>query len=164
MMITYAEQQLILAEARVLGWISTGTAEGYYQSGVKAALGHLMATASSYAHGMAINQSYIDNYFTGEAAFKATAADQLKQIWIQRYFLNFMQDPIQTYYEYRRTGYPEFPINPATSLNENKKDAIPVRWLYPGTESTYNRDNLLEALNRQYGGVDEVNKVMWLLQ
>lgn len=164
MMVTYAEQQLILAEARVLGWISTGTAEGYYQSGVKAALGHLMATAASYAHGMAINQSYIDNYFTGEAAFKATAADQLKQIWIQRYFLNFMQDPIQTYYDYRRTGYPEFPINPATSLNENKKDAIPVRWLYPGTESTYNRNNLMEALNRQYGGVDEVNKVMWLLQ
>lgn len=164
MMMTYAEQQLILSEARVLGWISSGTAKDYYESGVKAALADIMATSSSYAHGMPITQSYIDNYFTGEAAFKSSANDQLKQIGLQKYLMNFMINPIQSYYEYRRTGYPILPINPATSLNLTNKNAIPVRWLYGATEGSYNRENLMEALNRQYEGVDDINKIMWLLK
>jgi hypothetical protein len=164
MVLTYAEQQLILAEARILGWISTGTAKDYYESGVKSALAAIMATKAGYAHRKAITQTYIDGYFTGEAAFKATTGEQLKQIWMQRYILNFMQDPTSSYYEYRRTGYPVFPVNPNTSLNENKKDAIPMRWLYPSSETNYNRENLIEALNRQFDGYDEINKLMWLLK
>lgn len=163
-LMTYAEQQLILAEARILGWITSGTAQEYYEQGVKAALGHFLAVNSNYAHTMPINQAYIDGYFAGEAAFKADPADQLKQIWMQRYLLNFMQDAQYSYFEYRRTAYPEFPINPATSLNENNPDGLPMRWLYPSSETNYNRENLIEALNRQYEGYDEINKLMWLLK
>ncbi len=164
MLITYAEQELILAEARIKGWITAGTAQTYYETGVKSALSAIMATKASYAHGMAIDQAYIDGYFSGEAAFKATADDQLKQIWLQRYILNFFQDAESSYFEYRRTGYPAFPFNPATSLNENNKSGIPMRWLYPASETNYNRENLIEALDRQYDGYDEVNKLMWLLK
>ena len=164
MLLTYAEQQLLLAEARILGWITTGTAKDYYESGVKSALANLMATKVNYAHGMSITQSYIDNYFTGEAAFKSTTDEQLRQIWMQKYLLNFMQNPLTAYFEYRRTGYPVFPINPATSLNVNNKNAVPMRWLYPTSETNYNRINLIDALNRQYSGVDEINKLMWILQ
>lgn len=164
MMMTYAEQQLILAEARILGWITTGTAQDYYETGVKSALAAMMATKANYAHGKAIDQAYINGYFTGEAAFKTTTADQLKQIWMQRYILNFMQDAESSFYEYRRNKYPEFPINPSTSLNENNKNGIPMRWLYPGSETNYNRENLIDALDRQYEGYDEVNKLMWLLK
>ena len=164
MMVTYAEQQLILAEARIRGWISTGTAKDYYESGVKSALAAMMATKATYAHGMAITQAYIDGYFTGEAAFKASTDDQLKQIWLQRYILNFMQDATHAFYEYRRTGYPVFPINPATNLNQNDVNSIPKRWLYPNSETNTNRENLIQALNNQYEGFDEVNKVMWILK
>ena len=164
MLLTFAEQQLIIAEAIVRGWISTGNAQNFYQEGVKSALASIMATKSSYAHTKAIDQAYIDGYFTGEAAFKTTVDEQLKQIWMQRYILNFMQDAQYSYFEYRRNGYPVFPINPATSLNENNKNGLPLRWLYPGSETDYNRENLIVALNEQYGGYDEVNKVMWLLK
>ncbi|HEX7754787.1 MAG TPA: SusD/RagB family nutrient-binding outer membrane lipoprotein [Niabella sp.] len=164
MMVTYAEQQLVLAEARLLGWITTGTARDYYESGVKDALAAFLPVKTGYVHEMPITQAYIDGYFTGAAAFKATAADQLQQIWLQRYLLNFMEDPLTAFFEYRRNKYPVFPVNPATSLNENDKNAIPVRWLYPGSENNYNRENLIEALTRQYGGVDDVNKSMWLLK
>lgn len=163
-MVSYAEQQLILAEARVLGWITTGTAQDYYESGVKAALATYMSVDPSFVHGNPVTQSYIDNYFTGEAAFKSATDDQLKQIWLQRYLLQFMQDPFSAFFLQRRTGYPVFPINPATSLNVNNKNAIPVRWLYPGSELNYNKQNLIDALNRQYGGVDEINNKMWLLK
>lgn len=163
-MVSYAEQQLILAEARILGWITTGNAEDYYKSGVSAALARFVPVDPAYAHGNPITSSYVNNYFTGEAAFKSTTDEQLKQIWLQKYLLNFMQDPISAFFEHRRTGYPEFPINPATSLNVNDKNAIPVRWLYPSSELNYNKANLIEALDRQYGGVDEINSEMWLLK
>jgi hypothetical protein len=123
-----------------------------------------MSTKESYAHTMPITQAYIDSYFTGEAAFKATTDEQLKQIWMQTYILRFMQDADFSYFEYRRNKYPEFPINPASSLNENNTSAIPMRCLYPGSETNYNRKNLTEALDRQYDGYDEINKIMWLLK
>lgn len=164
MLITYAEQQLILAEARILGWITAADAKTYYEQGVRAALGHIMATKVQYAHGMPIDQTYINNYFTGEAAFKSSTADQLKQIWTQRYLLNFMQDAQFSFFEYRRTSFPLFPVNSATSLNENNKSGIPLRWTYPSSETNFNRENLIDALNRQYDGYDEINKVMWLLK
>jgi hypothetical protein len=164
MMVTYAEQQLILAEARIKGWISAGTAQDYYESGVKSALAAIGATKASYAHGRAIDQAYINGYFTGEAAFKTSTDDQLKQIWMQRYILNFMQDAHSSYFEYRRTAYPVFPINPNTNLNENNKNGIPMRYLYPTSETNHNRENLIEALNRQFEGYDEVNKLMWILK
>lgn len=161
--ISYAEQQLILAEGVLRGWI-TGDAESYYQEGVADALSLFKSIDKKWSHGREISQEYIDNYFTGEAAFKNTDAARMKQIWQQRYFLNFFQNSISSYFEYRRTGYPILPINPESSLNENKKDAIPVRWLYPSSESNTNRANLEAALNRQYEGYDEINKVMWLLK
>ncbi len=164
MVITYAEQQLILAEARIKGWITTGTAKDYYESGVKSALAAVGATKASYAHGKPIDTAYINGYFTGEAAFKTSTEDQLKQIWMQRYLLQFMQDGQSSYFEYRRHGFPAFPINPATSLNENNKNGLPMRWLYPSSETSYNRENLEEALQRQYDGYDEINKTMWLLK
>lgn len=163
MAMTFAEQQLVLAEAAVRGWISAD-AKSYYESGVKAALADIMATKASYAHTKTITQSYIDGYFTGEAAFKSNADEQLKQIWMQEYILRYMQDADFSYFEYRRNKYPEFPINPASSLNVNNTGAIPMRCLYPGSESNYNRTNLTEALDRQYEGYDEINKVMWLLK
>lgn len=164
MAMTYAEQQLILAEARIRGWISTGSAQSYYEDGVKSALADKMATKASYAHTIPIDQAYIDSYFTGEAAFKSTPEEQLKQIWMQGYLARFMQDGDFSYFEYRRNKYPDFPINPASSLNENNTSAIPMRCLYPGSETNYNRKNLTEALDRQFEGYDEINKIMWLLK
>ncbi len=163
-LITYAEQQLILAEAKILGWINDGSAREYYQEGVTSALEDMQEANTDYAHNMPITDSYIDSYFTGEAAFKSSEEDQLKQIWMQKYFLHFMQDPLSSYYEYRRNSYPEFPINSESSLNTNDLDAIPIRWLYPASETSYNLDNLQEALERQYDGYDEINKLMWLLK
>lgn len=165
MVISYAEQQLILAEARIYGWITTGSAEDYYKSAVKWALGIQMKTkGDKYAHGMEITADYINNYFIGEAAFKSTSSEQLKQIWMQRYILNFMQDAEESYFEYRRNKYPIFPINPNTNLNLENASVIPMRWLYPSSETNYNRENLETALNNQFDGYDEVNKLMWILK
>ena len=57
----------------------------------------------------------------------------------------------------------EFPINPETNLN-NAKDKIPMRYMYPESETNYNKESLYKALDRQWGGVDDVNSIMWLLK
>ena len=163
--VTFAEQQLILAEARIRGWITTGSAENFYQEGVRAALRDKMNLNPTFAHGMPITQEFIDNYFTGAAAFAATAEEQLRQIWMQRWIRNFMQDPLTSFFEYRRTRFPEFPINPDTNENVNAPNAIPMRWMYPMSEVNFNYANLVEALRRQFGGVsDDINQLMWVLR
>ncbi len=161
--LSYAEQQLILAEARVRGWITNGTAKDYYESAVKSVLAFYMATPSATAHGKAITQSYIDSYFTGSAAFAATTDEQYKQIWMQRYLIGFMQ-PQSAFFEYRRCKYPDFPINPTTNLNPGIGGGIPMRYNYPDAEYSYNLQNMKDALDRQWAGVDDVNNVMWLLK
>ena len=75
-----------------------------------------------------------------------------------------MQTPYLSYYDYRRTGFPDFPINPETNMNFKEPDKIPVRWLYPEVEYSYNKENVQNALDSQYGGLDEVNEVMWMLK
>ena len=74
-----------------------------------------------------------------------------------------MNGNFESWYEYRRTGYPEFPINPDTNLNEERMK-MPVRFLYPQAETSYNKEQLELALQRQWGGVESVNKVMWVLK
>jgi hypothetical protein len=159
----YPEQNLIIAEAIELGWM-TGTSQTYYETGVKAALAFTMATDVSYAHGVPIDQAYINGYFTGQAAYKTLSADRLKQIWEQRYLFNYLQDGNFAYFEFRRNGYPLFPLDPATNLNAENVNGFPMRWTYPSGESQSNKDNLVIALDRQYQGFDEVNKLMWVLK
>ena len=67
------------------------------------------------------------------------------------------------FFDYRRTGYPEFPINIATNKNEvvNK---MPLRWLYPDLEYNYNQENIHNAVNSQFGGSDDANQLIWILK
>jgi hypothetical protein len=159
----YPEQQFSLAEARVRGWITTGNAKDYYESGVKAALGFYMATDATKAHTKAITQAYIDNYFTGEAAFAATPDEQLKQIWMQRYLRGFMQ-PQWEFYNYNLNNYPVLPNNSATNLNTGIGGGFPKRNMYPDAEYNYNLENLKSALERQWAGSDDPNNIMWILK
>lgn len=162
-LVGYAEQCFLIAEAIERGWVS-GTSQTYYENGVRAALSFVMGLNAATV-GKAITQDYIDSYFTGEAAYKSASAERLRQIWDQKYLMTFMQDCDNAYFEYRRTGWPQLPINPATSLNVNAPGKLPVRWMYPSNEETTNSSNLLEALNRQFGNeADEINGLMWLLK
>ena len=164
--LSYAEQCLIIAEAIELGWTS-GDAQTYYENGVKAALS-LVASYDpdeKYNHGLSIDDAYIASYFNGPAAYAATKEERLKQIWMQKYLLTFLQTVYDAYMEVRRTGYPVFPNDPNTSLNIDNKEGFPTRWQYPEGETKTNFENLDEALKRQFeNGYDGTNELMWLLK
>lgn len=165
---SYAEQCFIIAEAIEEGWV-TGSAQTYYENGVKAMLDYYRTLATviqTNLHGMAIDATYINNYFTGEAAYKTAGSktDRLQQIWMQRYFIDFFQGGGMSYRNYLRTGYPVFPIDPATSLNSAAPTMAPKRNMYPTDELTKNPANYKQAVADQFGGFDEVNKAPWWLQ
>lgn len=163
---SYAEQCFIIAEAIEEGWV-TGNAQEYYKNGVKAQLQYYMnlPSAATGVHNMNIDQTYIDNYFTGAAAYATTGTkeDRLHQIWIQKWLLDFFTSQLN-YQDFLRTGYPLFPLDPATSMNPDDKSVYPKRWKYPTSELVANPVNYKKAVDEQYGGYDGINQVPWWLQ
>ncbi|MCC7400814.1 MAG: SusD/RagB family nutrient-binding outer membrane lipoprotein [Chitinophagaceae bacterium] len=166
---TYSEQCFIIAEAIEEGWLP-GSAQTYYENGVKAILNYYMNLSSAppdYLHGMPITQNYIDNYFTGAAAYNTagTTQDRIKQIVTQRWLLDYFQgNALFSYKTFLRTGYPQFPLDPSTSMNPENPAVYPKRWKYPPSELTTNPVNYNKAIQDQYGGFDGIDKVPWWLQ
>jgi hypothetical protein len=164
---SYSEQCFIIAEAIEEGWV-TGDAKEYYENGVKAMLEYYMdlPLTAGHVHGMAIDQAYIDNYFTEAATYATNGSkeDRLKQILTQRWLIDFFQGNGGNYPQFLRTGYPQYPLDPATSLNPDDASVYPKRWKYPESEQTTNPENYQKAIDEQYGGFDGINQVPWYLQ
>ncbi len=163
----YAEQCFIIAEAIEEGWV-TGNAQTYYENGVKAMLSYYMnlPSAQTGVHNMKIDQAYIDNYFTGAAAYATagTKTDRLHQVWTQRWLIDFFQGNGLNYPQFLRTGYPLFPLDPATSMNPDDKNVYPKRWKYDTGEQVTNPVNYKKAIDDQFGGYDGINEIPWYLQ
>lgn len=162
----YSEQCFILAEAALRGWIDAD-ASALYKQGIRASMEFIYDHTpdnETYHYGHPMNDAYIDSFVEQPSVqLSGSFDDQLRKIMEQKYIAAFMQLPYQPYYDYRRTGYPQLPINPTTSQNFNAPDKLPMRWQYPDVEISYNTENVEAAIQRQYGS-DEVNGVMWILQ
>ncbi|MCT4590416.1 MAG: SusD/RagB family nutrient-binding outer membrane lipoprotein [Carboxylicivirga sp.] len=164
--VSYSETQFILAEAAVRGWNTPESVEAHYANAVKASMNFTAShTPSDYNHGVTVDDSYLTTYLNGTASISSatTVEEKLKLILEQKYIASFIQLPWNSFFDYRRTGYPELPINPATNQNQ-KTDRMPSRWRYPTSELSENKDAIEEALKRQFGGADLNNELMWLLK
>ncbi len=165
--IGYSEQNFILAEAALRGWISEEASQ-FYKEGIKAHFEFLNEHTPddvTYHYGRKITTQIIDDYLQKPSVqLSGDFTNKLKMVMEQKYVAAFLQLDWQPYYDYRRTGYPVLPINPETNMNFKEPEKIPVRWLYPQVEFDYNKEQVQKALDNQYGGVDEVNKLMWILK
>jgi hypothetical protein len=164
----YAQQCFILAEGALRGWLPGKTAAEYYKLGIRAGLEFTQnATTVSNTQGLVgrqIDEAYIAAHLNAAAVQLTGNVEQdLKKIMEQKYIASFMQYTGEPYFDYRRTGYPLLPINPATNMN-SQTDRFPVRYRYPSKEKTTNLDNYNEAIQRQFGGDDNVNQLMWILK
>lgn len=160
--IAYSEIQFILAEAALRGWKTPSSAKTHYDNGVRAAMMFTFNhTPEVYRHGVVIDDAYITEYLNGKAKFNES--NGLEQIMNQKMLGSFAQLGFTGYYDYRRTGYPRIPIDPATNMNEVNTQ-LPLRWMYPSSEYSQNRENIEDAIERQFGGNDTPNDVMWLLK
>lgn len=167
MYVSYMEQNFILAEAALRGWIG-GTANEYYKKGIRASMEFIAEYTpddATYHHNHPITEESISTYLEQDAIqLNGNFDHDLEMILLQKYLGSFLQHPENDcYYDNRRTGYPVLPINPESNMNTDP-NKLPARWMYPQDELDYNRENLQSAIDSQYGGTDDYNKLMWILQ
>ena len=97
-MMTYSEVEFINAELALKGFNTGRTAKAHYDAGIMASMvqwGATMPAGFLNTAGVAYNAT-------------GTAAQQLEQIILQKYYAYFFVD-YQSWFEKRRTGYPVLP-------------------------------------------------------
>ena len=143
----YAEQEFVIAEAIARGWI-TGDAATHYNNGI---------TASMQFYG--ISQGDIDAYIA-QPSVAYSAGNAIELIILQKYISFFMNSGWEPFFEQRRTGIPVLSTGPGT----DNGGQVPQRWQYPQSEYSYNDANVAAAVDRQFGGSDNINGMMWVLE
>ncbi len=147
--ITYAQVQLLLAEAAFRGWV-TGTAAEYYNKGVRANMEQMAAYGANAAIPEASIKAYLD-------AHPLVAGKELEQINTQYWVATFL-DGNESWANFRRSGFPALKKNPYPG-SEIKGDFI-RRLPYPDSELTVNVGSVNEAISRQ-GPNDLDTRVWW---
>jgi hypothetical protein len=170
-LVGYPEMCLNIAEAINRGWVS-GNAEEWYQRGVKAmfafygvvdgdnTVSFLRETAPGDYISYTVNFSFDDYFSQSSVAYAGNNNNGLNQILTQRYLSLARNSGLEGYYQWRRTGVPDFDMGPGTG-NSNM---IPLRYQYPSSELSTNKDNLNAALSAQFGGNDDINARMWIVK
>lgn len=132
--LSYAEICFDLAEAAQNGWSVGGTAEQWYQKGIKASFDNWQVF-STYSND--VNNYYgcvkdYDSYIAQPSvAFNNTLQRIMEQKWIASW-----QACNEAYMDWRRTGYPALTVGWASY-----RGAIPLRFAYDNTELQNNATN-----------------------
>lgn len=155
LLMTYAELQFILAEARQKGMISTGDAATYYQNGITANFSYWQSVVPSVYN---LNIALPADYMTQDGvALTGTDSEKLAKIALQKWIALYFNG-LEAWFDWKRTGMPAIVPGPA-NLNNNK---VPVRYIYPLSEQSLNATNRAAAVQRQ--GADDMNTRTWIAQ
>ncbi|MDR2910628.1 MAG: SusD/RagB family nutrient-binding outer membrane lipoprotein [Bacteroidales bacterium] len=161
--VTYSQTSLLLAEARLRGYITTGAVKDYYEDGIKAHMTQLDTWATVNAGESPITAEEQSAYLQQQGiAFDESQA--LKQI-NEQYWVSCLLIWQEAYANYRRSGYPELkPLNfpgedPYVSI-ETGGDGFIHRLPYPLKEWTTNIVNVQEAADRM-GGDNMGVRIFW---
>lgn len=141
---------------------------------MKAELLHHMAASIpeiSTALSEAIIQNMLDNnvsisdagnYINEQSDVSGLSSDEiLQRIIEQAYVAYYGYNHLQSWNNYRRTGYPTL-TSTATVTNElNPSNIVPRRFLYPESELILNKENTEAAINRQDGALLDVDVWLW---
>jgi hypothetical protein len=161
----YSEMCFNIAEAANRGWLTADAAK-YYEDGIKASL-----LFYGIAQGTKLTISSPTGAVSGEATANVTDflakvkyagnnANGLKQILEQKYVAFWQNSGWEAFYQFRRTGIPKFTEGAGT----NAQGIIPSKWLYPVREVVNNPINAKLAIDKQFGGTDDVFAKMWLIK
>lgn len=164
-LLNYAEQALLLAEATEKGYITGGrTAQEYYEEGIKASYQYRkgvvddgiqmgiepLSPMKDWEEVSAGYLSHPDVVYSGNLDEKLEKIG--RQMWVALY------GNMDAWYHQRRTGHPE--LIPGEDVQNGGK--MPVRFTYPDSEKIFNPDSYQAVLKQQ--GTDDLNTRMWLLK
>ena len=151
--VTASQTQLLLAEARHRGWISSGTADAYYNAGVTLN----MQQMASYDAASTVAAGDITTYLTNNPFNTGTALQQINtQYWIS----SFLNGP-EVFANFRRSGFPALTANPyGQPNNPDVPNGTFIRRLtYPNSEISVNTTNVNAAIAAQ--GPDKLSTRIW---
>ncbi len=102
---------------------------------------------------MGIADADIVSYLEANTDLSSLPDDEsrLEKIITEKYKAMFCQGTIEAWVDYRRTGYPQLQPSPDASESFNPTKVIPLRYLYPISERSTNRENVEVAITRQGG-------------
>ena len=153
LLMTYAELQFILAEARQRNFITTGSASTYYNQGIAANFSYWQSVVPA-AYNLQIAMPTV--YLTQPAVeLTGTNTEILGKIALQKWIALYFNG-LEAWFDWKRTGLPEIVPGPG-NLNNN---LVPVRFIYPISEQALNAANRAAAVQRQ--GADNINTRTWI--
>lgn len=164
-----------IAEAIIRGWVN-GDAESYYKKGIAESMKFYGIDITQTNHtayflppgANSVTQvapypytfNFSDYYEQPDVKLSATPSLAINEIVMQKYIAMFESSGYEAYYNWRRTGVPDFLAGAGVGNN----GVIPKRWAYPVSEQVQNKQNLSAALSAQQFSADDLNQTMWLLK
>jgi hypothetical protein len=152
LLITYAEVELMKAEASIKGWITTD-ANTHFTNGVTAAITSWVDFDPSFAR----TPVQISEYIAGRGFAAASNADKLRLIGEEYWAATWLND-IESWSNWRRTGFPV--LTPTQDPNRFEANEIPRRLRYWEAEIGANPENYEKARARM-GGDNLMTKMWW---
>jgi len=152
--LTYAQTELLLAEAAARSFNVGGTSAGHYSNAVSGA----MLSLAPFGAGAVISSATATAYAAGHPLDVSTLDASLKMINEQYWAtagsqLNFTD----AWNNWKRSGYPV--LTPIAYAGNFSEGAIPRRQPYPTTEGTLNGANYRSAVDALGG--DKWNLKVW---
>jgi len=154
LLITYAQTELLLAEAKARGWNVGGvTAAQHFQNGVRGAL----QTLPQWDAALTVHADTLTRFVTRYTLDESSLTNSLRMI-NSEYWMASLFDFTESWSNWRRSGYPVLrPVSYPGSMTNN---AVPRRLPYPATENATNPANYRDALQR-LGGSDLPGLRVW---
>jgi hypothetical protein len=146
-----AQVNFARAEAAFRGWTSENAMDMYY-AGIEASMDTYGVTDGPDGDGVGGYDDYITN---SEVAW--TAGREMEQIATQAWVALYLNG-YEGWNNWRRVGYPVLTPSP----NGIESSTIPIRQAYPDSERDLNGTNWQAAIDRQFGGTDDLNGKLWL--
>ncbi|SOD97332.1 SusD/RagB family nutrient-binding outer membrane lipoprotein [Spirosoma fluviale] len=138
-LVTYAQTQLLLAEAAFRKWI-TGDPATLYANGIRSHMRQL----AIYGASTAVPDAAITTYLQ---ANPLTTGQELEQINTQYWVASFLIGP-ETWANFRRSGFPVLKPNPYPG-SDLKTEPFIRRLTYTDAELNVNKVNVQQAISRQ---------------
>ncbi|SHE92257.1 Starch-binding associating with outer membrane [Arenibacter palladensis] len=153
--LTYGEIQLLLADAAARGYTTPGSAAQHYSNGIVGVMLSMnsfgSATQLTEADALAFAAANPLDVSSTEASLQMIN----EQIWAST---GLMGNFVETWNNWKRTGYPVLtPVNFSGNFSNGQ---IPLRQVYPSSESSNNPDNFNAAVSNM-GGDTWTTKMWW---
>lgn len=154
--LTYAETELLLAEAAVRGWNVGANAATHYANGVRSAMQSMTQLNPSAAIDAAVITSYVAAHPLTTTSTTASLQQINEQYWLET---STTFSFLEGWFNWRRSGYPQ--LTPVNYPGNVTNGTIPRRIIYPATEAANNPTGYQAAVTNLSGGDQLTSRVWW---